>query len=230
MTDDFYAKLNDPEAPLAVSLADEGAPLLIAFAGFAGGLGIRPAEFFELTRDINASRIFMRDVQKLWYQKGVVGVADDMDGMASYLAGKTDELKPSRAVMVGNSAGGFAAIVMAILLGTGRVIAFAPQTFIDRAHRFVHRDKRCRDLFKNVHRTPGKRYVDVKPLLRERTPSCEIDIYYSLLDRLDRLHAERLSFASCIRTHAVGEGGHGIIKHMAGTGELARLVGEALKA
>jgi hypothetical protein len=65
-------------------------------------------------------------------------------------------------------------------------------------------------------------------VLKEKNPDCEIDIYYSTLDRLDREHAERLSFSPCVATHAVGEGGHGIIKHMAGTGELAAMVREAL--
>jgi hypothetical protein len=228
LTEDFRARLDDRQASIAEDLVDAGAPLLVAFAGFAGGLGIRPSEFFDLTADITANRIFMRDVRKLWYQKGVAGVAEDLDGVTAYIAGKKEELKPSRLLLVGNSAGGYAAIVAAILLGDGRAIAFAPQTFLDRGHRFLHRDRRCHDLFLEVHRTPGKRYTDIKPLLRERSPSCEIDIYYSTLDRLDKVHAERLSFSPSVRTHPVGEGGHGIIKHMARTGELAAMVRDAL--
>ena len=65
MTNDFQDRLNNPEAPMATSLSETGAPLLVAFGGFAGGLGIHPSEFFDLTKDVRANRIFMRDVLKV---------------------------------------------------------------------------------------------------------------------------------------------------------------------
>ena len=42
---------------MATSLSETGAPLLVAFGGFAGGLGIHPSEFFDLTKDIRAKWI-----------------------------------------------------------------------------------------------------------------------------------------------------------------------------
>ena len=228
MTNDFQDKLNDPKAPVAMNLSDVGAPLIVAFGGFAGGLGIHPSEFFELTKDVRASRIFMRDLRKVWYQRGLPGVATDIDGIASFLAEKREEIEASRVVLVGNSMGGYAAIVLGILLDADRVLAFAPQTFIDRPHRFVHRDRRCSELLRNVHRTPGRRYLDVKPLLRRLNPTCETDMFYCQDDRLDRIHAERLSFAPNVHTHALSEGGHSVIKRLRSSGALTSVVRDAL--
>ena len=228
MTNDFQDRLNDPEAPMATSLSETGAPLLVAFGGFAGGLGIHPSEFFDLTKDARANRIFMRDVQKVWYQRGLPGVATDIDGIASFLAEKREEVGASRVVLVGNSMGGYAAVVLGILLDADRVLAFAPQTFIGRLHRFVHYDRRCTELIRNVHRTPNRRYLDLKPLLRRLSPSCEIDMFYCQDDRLDRIHAERLNFAPNVHTHSLSKGGHSVIKHLRSSGALTSVVRDAL--
>ena len=228
MSDDFQKRLNDPEAPVAASLSDVGAPLLVAFGGIAGKVGILPFEFFNLTKDIKANKIYVRDLQQVWYQRGLPGVATDIEGVAAFLAEKREEVRPSRFVLVGNSMGGFAAIIMGILLDADRVLAFAPQTFADRLHRFIYHDRRWPDQMLEVQRSPGTLCLDAKPLLRRVRPSCEMDVFYSRHDRLDRIHAERLSFASNVRTHPLGEGGHSVIKHLRSSGDLARVVCDAL--
>jgi hypothetical protein len=228
LSNDFHEKLDDPEAPVAASLSDTGAPLLVAFGGIAGKVGILPFEFFNLTKDIRANKIFIRDLQQVWYQQGLPGVAKDIEGIAGFLAERMEEVTPSRTVLVGNSMGGFAAIVIGILLNVDRVLAFAPQTFADRMHRLMYHDRRWPEQMREVHRTRGTRYLDAKPLLRRFRPSCEVDIFYSRYDRLDRVHAERLSFAWNVRTHALGEGGHSVIKHMRSSGDLTRVVSDAL--
>lgn len=228
LINDFQDRLNDPEAPVAASLTDKGAPLLVAFGGIAGKVGILPFEFFNLTKDIRANKIYVRDLQQVWYQRGLPGIATDLEGIAAFLADRIEEVNPSRTVLVGNSMGGFAAIVIGILLNADRILAFAPQTFADRMHRFIYHDRRWPEQMREVHRTRGTRYLDAKPLLRLLRPTCETDIFYSRYDRLDRIHAERLSFASHIRTHSLGEGGHSVIKHLRDSGELTKIVLEAL--
>ena len=228
MSSDFQDRLNDPQAPMAVSLSDVGAPLLVAFGGIAGKVGILPFEFFNLTRDIEANKIYIRDLEQVWYQRGLPDVATDIDGIASFLAEKREEIEPSRMVLVGNSMGGYAAIVIGTLLDADRVLAFAPQTFIDRPHRFMYRDRRWPEQMRHVHRAPNARYLDAKPLLRRLNPSCKTDIFYSRYDRLDRIHAERLNFAPNVHTHALGEGGHSVIKHMRSSGALTSVVRDAL--
>ena len=116
MTNDFQNRLNDPETPVAVSLSDVGAPPLVAFGGIAGKVGILPFEFFNLTKDIKASKIYIRGLEQVWYQKGLPGVATDIDGIGSFLAEKREEVEASRVVLVGNSTGGYAAIVLGSLL------------------------------------------------------------------------------------------------------------------
>ena len=228
MSNDFHDRLSDPEAPVAVSPSEQGAPLLVAFGGIAGKVGILPFEFFNLTKHIEANKIYVRDLQQVWYQRGLPGVATDIEGIAAFLADRMEEVSPSRTVLVGNSMGGFAAIVIGILLDVDRILAFAPQTFADRMHRLLYHDRRWPEQMREVHRTRGTRYLDAKPLLRRLRPSCEADIFYSRDDRLDRAHAERLSFSSNFRTHALGEGGHSVIKHLRSSGELTRIVCDAL--
>ena len=69
---------------------------------------------------------------------GVRGVGTNPESVMSYLREMISSIKPSRIVLTGASAGGYAAILFGELLGVDEVHAFAPQTFVglDALRRF----------------------------------------------------------------------------------------------
>lgn len=68
--------------------------------------------------------IFVRDIFKQWYLKGINADIDTPEKLYSFLKQETEGMK---VVCMGSSAGGYAAILYGSLLGAERVIAFNAQ-------------------------------------------------------------------------------------------------------
>ncbi|MBI2311659.1 MAG: hypothetical protein HYU77_04055 [Betaproteobacteria bacterium] len=222
----FEGGLAATTSPVAMDLAADSRTLLVAFGGIAGALGMPPFEFFNLCREVDTKKIFVRDLRQAWYHQGLPGIADDIGGIAAFLREKIAGAGVDRVVLVGNSMGGYAAIVFGLLLEADEVHAFGPQTFIDRLNRLWHRDARWPEQMRRVHRARGgRKYFDLKKLLQARRGSrCRINVYYSPAHPLDKRHAERLGNFPNVSLHPFAEGGHVVIRHLRDSGALKRII------
>jgi uncharacterized radical SAM superfamily protein len=52
--------------------------LLVSFGGVNQGLGVPVFEFFNSINNLKCDKIFFRDFNQLWYQKGVDEVVNDL--------------------------------------------------------------------------------------------------------------------------------------------------------
>jgi hypothetical protein len=100
--------------------------LLIAFSGLALRLPGPVFEFSNAMSQVAVQKVCIRDPEQAWYQHGVQGIGTDIDSVTRYLSDLTDG---KRAILIGNSAGGYGALVFGLLLGV-EVHAFSPQTFL----------------------------------------------------------------------------------------------------
>jgi hypothetical protein len=85
-------------------------------------------------------QIFLKDTLNSNYHKGVSGLSTDVDGTLEYLKKATQGYQ--KTIFLGNSGGGYAAILFGSLVSVTHVIAFVPQTIL----RKPDKDKRYRDL------------------------------------------------------------------------------------
>ena len=225
---DFEGELADPERGLVVDRDADAAVALVAFGGISGGLAMPPFEFFTLAKGIPATKIFIRDLDQAWYQRGVRGLGSSItaatDGLRSLLA----EVGADRVVGFGNSAGGFGAILFGHLVGFDEVHAFAPQTFIDRARRIRYRDRRWPQPIHDLRaHPPAEQVYDVQPLcLGPSGPA--VHVYVAADTRLDEVHAERLRSGERVVMHHYESGGHGVIRELRDSNELDRIIRTAL--
>jgi hypothetical protein len=227
----FEARLEDTDLPLVTEFSKGDAPLLIAFGGVKGALGMPPFEFFNLTSSFDVKKIYVRDLDQAWYHLGLPGLAGDIDGIAVHLRSLIQEQSPSRVVMCGNSMGGYAALLLGVLLDVDVVQAFSPQTFISRSQRLGHLDFRWLRQMRKVHNsaTAQKEYFDLKralPLVEGG--KTELHVHYSTAGRLDKLHAERLGGLQNVRLHPYTEGGHRLIRHLRDSGLLKEILTKSL--
>jgi pimeloyl-ACP methyl ester carboxylesterase len=115
--------------------------LVIAFTGKAGELSIRAHDFSDLTGTLGQSRILLRDPSRLWYQKGTGDGVRSFPDIVDLLRAHIRSLGPERITIIGNSMGGFAAILAGHMLGADEVHAFAPQTSIHPLRLAWERDR-----------------------------------------------------------------------------------------
>ena len=60
--------------------------LVIAFGGLAGEMGIPPWEFFRILDDLPIQRVFVRDIEQVWYQAGVPRLGDTISDRSRHLS------------------------------------------------------------------------------------------------------------------------------------------------
>lgn len=197
--------------------------LLVSFGGIQQALGFPVFEFFNSISDIPCDKIFLRDFHQQWYQKGVDTELNHIDKITTYLKNIIAENDYDKICFLGNSMGGYAAILFGSILNVDTVMAFAPQSYIDRFNRFINSDKRWLKEISQVHNNKNKerKYFDLKRHLSKVPPyKTKIHIYYSPKYDLDKKHAERLKRKKNIVLHPIQKGGHSVVKTVRDSGDL----------
>lgn len=204
--------------------------LLIALGGIKQGLGIPPFEFMRSLEDMPCDRLFLRDFNQAWYH---MGIDDQRNSLAAVLVSIRELIHQHsyrKVVVLGNSMGGYGALLLGHLLQANTVLAFAPQTFIGPWMRLWHGDQRWKEQLAHVHasRQATPAYFDLKRVLKSGRGATTIHVYYSPSDVLDAVHARRLQGLPGVELHAIADGAHEVVKVLRDSGTLHQLIRMAL--
>lgn len=229
MSQDFLRSLDDPSRPVAEQFDVDSDRLMIAFGGLQGFTAIPPFEFLNLTRDIPCKKIFVRDFEQVWYLKGLPGIAPNPEGVAEYLRGVIRSQSVRRVVTVGNSMGGYAALLFGALLDADVVLSFAPQTYLSLWKSALTLDIRWRRALVKANRVnQNPAYLELHNVLKSTPRKGTYHLYYSADDWHDVLHAVNLRGTGVDLIRCPG-GGHALVKHLRESGELKRALVSALE-
>ncbi len=214
------------KAPFLVE-KNESSNLLVSFGGIAHGLGGSPMfEFYNSLKTIHCDKLFIRDFRQGWYHLGVDNKIVDIDGLSEYLVNFITEGNYKKVCFLGNSMGGYAALLLGNLIGVDRVIAFVPQTFIGIKLKLLSRDFRWLKELSRVYfsRTKNVKYFDLNNVITKQNINAEINVYYSADNRLDKIHANRLAVDDRIKIEEISKGGHGVAKVVRDSGDLEKIL------
>ncbi|HSM84343.1 MAG TPA: hypothetical protein VLS96_21820 [Nodosilinea sp.] len=217
---------DSPPASVEISLTDDRSRLYVFFGGLAAEMPIPPFEFYNSSKIIDENKLFIRDFSQCWYHNGLANISTDIPTTADYLRQQIATINPQRLFLVGNSMGGYAAILFAHLLGQGEVIAFAPQTFIGPLLRFRHGDHRWKRKIKATYKKSllKPKAWDLKPLLRHSASPPKVSIFVASNHRLDSLHANRIRGMGGVHIHGFESGGHDVVKLLRDQGCLPEIM------
>ncbi|MES2684951.1 MAG: hypothetical protein V4650_15630 [Pseudomonadota bacterium] len=186
--------------------------LYIMFSGARGHLGLPKLEYARRAGIIDHNRLLIRDPYSAWYQRGIPGVGDDVHAIARFLERKITESGASDVCFVGNSMGGFAALLFCSLTATGRAVAFAPQTFLSPEKQKSSGDTRRPEAVAEMYRHRSANHIyDLQPWLKRHSPDIQADLYYDANYAFDLSHANDLKGFPNVRHHPFQQGGHRII-------------------
>jgi len=181
--------------------------LFVSFTGVLHGLGgIAIDEFAGSARAHHC--LFVSDMKRTWYNGD--GVATSI---CEVVAEKVRELKLRRVITIGNSMGGFGAILFARLLGANAAIAFSPQFSFDR--KIVpgeHRWSEYRDAISTW------RFPTALPYHRATRY-----FIFSGTDSMEMQHTTLFPKASNVSIFFVA-GGHSVAQAIKDTGQLAKVI------
>lgn len=212
--------------PIEIELSERGKNLYIFFGGIAAGIAMPPFEFYNASKIIDEHKIFIRDFSQCWYQGGLPSISNDIYSTAEFIKNQIESINPEKVYFVGNSMGGYAAILFSRLIDTGEVIAFAPQTFISLFLRMKHCDTRWKKQILNTYRISFlKRKVwNLKPLLLRSNKNRKISVFVSVADKLDHIHASHIADIPGVTVYEFDGGGHNVVKWLREQGKLPAIM------
>ncbi|WP_162515393.1 YqiA/YcfP family alpha/beta fold hydrolase [Paenibacillus pinistramenti] len=184
--------INEEEKKVVIDYTTQSKYLYVYFGGVKSGLGIPFFEFYNISREIQSKRIFIRDFSQAWYHYGLkTRSISNIEQLAQYLDSLIEQSQARKVILVGNSMGGYAAILLSLLLKTKtQVVAFNPQTFIGEKLFSEMGESRWMKKVRNIPSDVVDYYLDLSKLIEGRNnPDTKIDIYYS---ESDKHHALRL--------------------------------------
>lgn len=197
-------------------------PLIIIFGGLAGKIYWRVFEFKNfLTKNIDCHLLFLKDYKRSWYQYGVEELnSNTVDDFVISIQEIIQDINYSKIITLGTSMGGFASLLFGSLLKANSIIAFSPQTFIDRTNRKKYKDFRWFQYIKPLNDThPDKKYFD---LIDSDFSNSVVDIIYGIDEILDKIHAERMNHKNINLISF--EGKHDVIKNLRDNGILLEII------
>lgn len=227
---------SNPDIGFIVDAPHADAPLVIAF-GFANWEALNDFDFDGRTLKLAEStgvplnRILLRDTANLWYQHGVSDLGRDADEVAGALRGWIERLRPSSVNTVGQSMGGYAAILFGALLGADRVLAFGPLSYLRADWARRDGDTRWLPALDKLQRFPPARLYDDLPALlaaTPRPPAMRVVIGSASEPgqpvNLDRLHAQRLAECPGVSVQEFPQAPHAVVQWLIEQGHIDGLL------
>jgi hypothetical protein len=194
----------------------EGGDVVVAFAGVGHALqGVAHEEFARTLREPHAVKeaYFVVDKDRSWYN----ATADDI------LTELGPRLDGRRVLLLGNSMGGFGAILFSGLLPQSQtVLSFSPQFSVRR--QIAPFETRWQEYIDSIRNWQFDTCVS-----SPSNPAAKY-VFFGVGDRRDAGHAELLRQVGDPSIHILllPEAGHGAIRHLRDVALLPRLVDEGL--
>jgi hypothetical protein len=202
--------------------------VLVAFGALNQQPTIPVFEFFSLLQDVDVDKIFVRDLDQLFYHGGVRGLGSSIPSVARELRELLGD--HGRVVFVGGSAGGYAAVLFGTLLGADEVVVASPQTFLGHVLRRFYRDGRWPDRIAAIHALPQvqRRYLDLRRVFRRSATRPHCRVFFAEGNTLDVVHVRRLQDFPEVDLHPKPGRSHNVFREMRDNGNLKPLLVETV--
>jgi hypothetical protein len=181
---------DDKSLDLQVVAVEGAHTVVLAFCGQKHRIGFHTPLFHRFIQQQGWSMVFLRDFQGVHFLNGVAGIGPDRPSTIEALGELISRLGARRTLCLGNSSGGYAALLYALELGADAALSFSGGTNLDPDF--------------NVHLNRAQGALE----LREAFPDEELDLrarYLAAAQRPramlvygeyawdDRIHAEHMS-------------------------------------
>jgi hypothetical protein len=179
------AKLGSLQSDMIEFLDSELRParyLVVAFTGIRQLLGEIPFEFYKSLGRLDCTAMYVMDTSVRWYQYPRA----DISKAVQRLRRAMQQTHAERVTFLGNSMGGFGALLFGALCEADAILSFSPQTVIDPVVMAELGDYRYEDLIREIPAFPYGDLLKIPPA-RGLTLVCVGEN-----EPLDLAHAERL--------------------------------------
>jgi pimeloyl-ACP methyl ester carboxylesterase len=193
-----------------------GDHLIVAFTGINQRMGGVPFEFHKALGAVGVKVLFVRDPGQRWYQYDAEIISD----AARRITDTAVATGVNHLSCIGNSMGGFGALLFGQLCAADAILAFAPQTTILPSQTSEMGDQRWLRFQRNIAVYP---LPDLNAL---SSATGRVTVVHGSDDVLDAAHAERLIWT---KERIVQPGcGHNVARVLKEQGELPSFIQKVL--
>ena len=150
------------------------------------------------------NKILVRDFANAWYHRPIAELGGDVDEIAASLRKLIDTFSPRQVITLGQSMGGYAAILFGFLLGVDKILSFGPLSFLDSRAALSYHDRRWLAVMLELEKAPPPvGYFDLPALSRTADPrKTALHVFFGTKPDVDNateavnpdaLHAARLA-------------------------------------
>jgi hypothetical protein len=213
---------------IVLDIKNDKLPLVIVFGSVLGnGLNIAPNEFQKYLNQIfNIHYIFIKDRYQVWYSNGIFGIGNSIDECIPKLKEIISNINYSKIITCGASMGAYAALIFGKLLNVDHILAFSPQTFLDKKTRALYKDNRWEKNFNDIYKLNKLKYSDLSKI--DFSTIKNIELFVGKDSKLDQIHILKLKKTKNI-TLTIVNGGHIIVKGLKESGNLKIIFDNAFK-
>lgn len=216
------ATVESTDADWLVDAVHPGAPLVISFAYTIWNKPV-PFYFFGRSKKLEGvtgqplNRILLRDRTFHWYLYGVPGLGENVDEMVARLKRIIAIMRPREVWCIGDSLGGYAAVMIGFLLNAERIVGISPVSTIDAHSTRLYNEKRFLWRMDFVAANPPQSgYYDLPRLGRETGYRGKLHLIIGTSGGItapdtvnfDVMHAYRFGHVPGLKLHYVRDADH----------------------
>ncbi len=190
----------DPSCEMQVAAVAGAETALLVFTGSNDALSMPLPLFDSYISPLDLTVIYLKDLSRLRYLRGIGTVGGDYPGTISVLREVLARIGARRICTFGNCAGGFGALRYGIELNAARIITFGAPTH--SPHETPEKFEQARNFSRTrlTTRVPAG-MSDLRPFLQQHSYHTQIDMFYDADDPRDTLHATHLADQSGVTLH-----------------------------
>ncbi|WP_315793790.1 YqiA/YcfP family alpha/beta fold hydrolase [Paenibacillus sp. BIC5C1] len=148
-------------------------------------------EFYNITLKLDAKKVFIRDIYQSWYHRGLgTSSISNILELKEYVEKLIQISKSNKVVLVGNSMGGYASLLIGRMLNCKdvKVITFNPQTVIGVDNFSEFKETRWNKEMSNLQNIDDSTLLNLNSFFeKNKSNGGEYEIHYS---NSDKKHAE----------------------------------------
>ena len=118
-------------------------------------------EWYNTRINVASKNIFLRDLKKQWYLNGINNQIDSVDKIYDFLKKETEGYKT---IMIGSSAGGFAAVLLGSKLNSEYILSFNGQFFLSNLLKSSN-EETDPIIFRQQNEPAINKYFSIKPFI-----------------------------------------------------------------
>lgn len=180
----------------------------------------------EQTAGSPINKILVRDCSNTWYQRNIPGLGNSITDVTDHLRKIIAAIAPGRVITIGQSMGGYAAVMFGTLLNVDKIIAFGPLSFLNSKEALTYHDHRWLTVMQAIESNPPSVWhPDLPTLYRQMHSKSELHVFFGTKPdegasesvNLDVLHAFRYAALPNCHLHPFPASGHAVVQHLIDT-------------